>query len=331
MTLPPTHRPQLRRTDHLGWLYLLAVVPLLLHVVENGRFPSSPRRIVSELVMTAFVVVVVNVIVRRSKALADQMAAYVERTEQLQHSNRLATVGQLAAGVAHELGSPLQVIAGRAKMIATGETTGDEAREAGKLILEQSRRMAGIISGLLGFARRQPPQRAMTDLETIARDVHRMLEPIAKKKAVVFELAVTERHEIRVDRQQIQQALTNLVMNALQAVSSGGHVGISVDFHRRLRLPDHSGVGPLPEPARGPIEDVTGLHVVDDGLGIDSKDQLRMFEPFFTTKDVGEGTGLGLAVAHGLVRDNGGWITVESERGHGARFSIYFPCKRGAS
>jgi len=304
---PFPHRPQLRRSDHLGWLYLLAAVPVLLQLVEAGGFPTTPRELVSELVMTAFVVAVVNVIIRRSKALADQMAAHVERTEQLQHSNRLATVGQLAAGVAHELGSPLQVIAGRAKMIATGETVDGEAREAGKLILEQSRRMAGIISGLLGFARRQPPQRATTDLETIARDVHRMLEPIAKKKAVAFELAVSERHAIRVDPQQVQQALTNLVMNALQAVQTGGHVAIAVEFHRRA--------------------DVTSLAVIDDGPGIENKDQGRVFEPFFTTKDVGEGTGLGLAVAHGLVRDNGGWITVESEYGQGAKFSINFPCR----
>jgi signal transduction histidine kinase len=73
-------------------------------------------------------------------------------------------------------------------------------------------------------------------------------------------------------------------------------------------------------------QEVTCLHVTDDGPGIDERDQSRVFEPFFTTKDVGEGTGLGLAVAHGLVRDNGGWITVESELGQGSRFSIYFPC-----
>jgi len=254
------------------------------------------------------------------------MRAHLASNAQLQHSNRLATVGQLAAGVAHELGSPLQVVVGRAKMIATGESIDDEAKEAGKIIHVQAQRMADIISGLLGFARRRSPQRASTNLEAIARDVHRMLVPIAKKKAIVLDLQVPEvplGGAIEVDSQQVQQAVTNLVMNAIQAVSESGHVAIAIG--RRIEhAPDHSGMIRL---ARA--QEVTCLRVTDDGPGIEGRHLSQVFEPFFTTKDVGEGTGLGLAVAHGLVRDNGGWITVESELGRGACFSMYFPCRGG--
>ncbi|MEO8844912.1 MAG: ATP-binding protein [Kofleriaceae bacterium] len=314
------------KTTHLGWLYLLAVVPGILGLIEQGGLPASPRNTIAEIVMTAFVLVVVNVIIHRSKLLAAQMRAHLASNVQLQHSNRLATIGQLAAGVAHELGSPLQVIVGRAKMIATGESLDDEAKEAGKIIHVQAQRMADIISGLLGFARRRSPQRTTANVGAIARDVHRMLVPIAKKKAIVLELDVPPialDGVIKIDTQQVQQALTNLVMNAIQAVPEFGHVAIAIG--RRIEHPpDHSGLIRL-----GSAQDVTCLQVTDDGPGIEPRHLSHVFEPFFTTKDVGEGTGLGLAVAHGLVRDNGGWITVESELGHGACFSMYFPCDGG--
>jgi two-component system NtrC family sensor kinase len=314
------------RTTHLGWLYLLATVPGILGLVEQQGLPSSPRNLVAELVMTGFVLVVVNVIINRSKLLAAQMRDHLTSKLQLQHSNRLATIGQLAAGVAHELGSPLQVVMGRAKMIATGESVHDEAKEAGKIIHLQAQRMAVIISGLLGFARRRPPQRTTANLDAIARDVHRMLVPIAKKKAVILELDVPQNGidgATNVDTQQIQQALTNLVMNAIQAVPEHGRVAIVVG--RRIEHPpDHSGLLRLDH-----AQQVTCIQVRDDGPGIEAHHLGRVFEPFFTTKDVGEGTGLGLAVAHGLVRDNGGWIRVESEPGRGACFSIYFPCDGG--
>ena len=105
---------------------------------------------------------------------------------------------------------------------------------------------------------------------------------------------------------QIQQALTNLVMNAIQSARAEGRVSIEVGLQAREG-------------------DYVFLAVTDDGPGIKEEDRARVFEPFFTTKDVGEGTGLGLAVAEGLVRENGGFITVESEFGHGACFSIFLP------
>jgi len=313
---------------HLRWLYLLAAVPTLTDLVETGRWPTSPREYLTELVMTLFVLLAVTLLVRQSKQLARETDAYIRSKEQLQHANRLATVGQLAAGVAHELGSPLQVVAGRAKMIATGESEQGEARESAQIIGEQATRMTQIIRGLLDFARRRPPQRAATDLKSIAAEVHRMLGPIARRKAVSLDLAGDEAIAVDLDPVQIQQALTNLVMNAIQAVPHGGRVAIALERARVARPPEHSKLQTMPPSDRDGAH--ACLRVTDDGPGIAEADRARVFEPFFTTKDVGEGTGLGLAVAFGIVRENGGWITVESELGHGASFAMFFPCTAAA-
>lgn len=237
----------------------------------------------------------------------------------LQHANRLATVGQLAAGIAHELGSPLQVVAGRAKMVSTGESAGTDARDAGSVILGQAQRMTTIIRGLLDFARRRPPQRALTDLLEVAGETVRVLGPIARKKAVTLALEAEGPLRADVDRLHIQQALTNLVMNAMQAVSAGGHVTVTAG-RQQATPPERAATAPAV---------FATLGVKDDGPGISPEDQARVFDPFFTTKDVGEGSGLGLAVADGLVKENGGWIDVESEAGRGARFSIFLPCHDG--
>lgn len=321
---PPQLQPP--RITHLGWLYLLALGPILSSYAANGRLPESPREYVSDIVMMVIVFAVVNMTIRRSKALGQAMRAQIRVNELLQHANRLATVGQLAAGVAHELGSPLQVVAGRAKMVVLGE----DPPESGRIILEQAQRMTRIIRGLLGFARRQPARRSITDVEAIALEVHRMVAPIAHGRSVALKLDVAGATPVCVDALQIQQALTNLVMNAVQAVPRGGHVGIVVDRIRSSLPPDHSGLW-LSPPAEsaGTKGDCTCLRVVDDGPGIEEDAKSRVFEPFYTTKDVGEGTGLGLAVAHGLVRENGGWITVDSELGHGTCFSICFPSAEG--
>lgn len=306
---PPT-------VTHLVWLYLLASVPTLTEFIDAGHLPRTPREYTTDLIMTVFVLVAVTWIIRLSKRIADEVRSNIASNEQLHHANRLATVGQLAAGIAHELGSPLQVVAGRAKMVATGEAAEGDAKESGQIILEQAQRMTQIIRGLLDFSRRRPAQPSVTDLQGVARDTLAILGSIAKKRAVALEIEVDGPGPVYVDSVQIRQALTNLVVNAIQAVSEGGHVTIFVRNQRVSPPPEHS----------GPEGDYACLGVRDDGPGINEQDRSRVFEPFFTTKDVGEGTGLGLAVTHGLVRENGGWIAVESEIGHGACFSIFLSC-----
>ena len=134
----------------------------------------------------------------------------------LRHANRWATVGQLAAGIAHELGSPLQVVAGRAKLLSTGESADEDARSAGRIILGQAQRMTSIVRGLLDYARRRPALRAVTDLTEVADQTLQVLRPIARKRSITLELEAEGPLFAQVDTLHIQQALTNLVMNALQ-------------------------------------------------------------------------------------------------------------------
>lgn len=244
---------------------------------------------------------------------ADQVR--LEAMEKLRHTERLATLGRLSAGMAHELGTPLNVIAGRATMIARGDCN-DEIRRSASIIGEQTERMTGIMQQLLNFARRSPPRMAPLQLEQLVNTVSELLLPAAHTQGV--ELTRTNRHpEARVaaDAAQLQQVLVNLAMNALHAMIEGGDLVFDI-FE--------------PGPVTPPEEVENGhswvaLAVRDTGTGIDPEHMEQLFDPFFSTKQVGDGTGLGLSIAWGIAREHGGWIGVESEPGDGSCFTLYLP------
>lgn len=252
--------------------------------------------------------------------LANEMNAMCERlvttVEQLRHADRLATVGKLASGVAHELGTPLNVVSARAKMIASGDTTLDESRDYARVIGEATDRMTKIIKQLLVFARRKGLQKEAKDVQALTKETLDLLRPLAKKLSVELEIEPSEAETgVPVDAGQLQQVITNLVMNAVQAISKRGHVNVRW-YEKRLTPPPEVG---------GPEGPHLCLDVKDDGQGIPAENIARVFEPFFTTKDVGEGTGLGLAVSYGIIRDHGGWITVTSELERGTCFTVVLP------
>jgi signal transduction histidine kinase len=232
--------------------------------------------------------------------------------EQLRHADRLKTVGQLASGVAHELGTPLNVVGGRAKLIASGALAGDEVTSSAKIIAEQSDRMTAIIRQLLDFARRRAVRPTTGDLRAIVTRTVDMLAVFARTHRVTITLeAADQPMPLRADHNQLEQALANVLVNGIQAMPRGG--------------PLHVRVGPAETVSeRGrPGASYWSVVVEDRGVGIAADHLARVFEPFFTTKDVGEGTGLGLAVAHGMVAEHGGWIDVTSIHGHGTRFEIF--------
>jgi two-component system NtrC family sensor kinase len=250
------------------------------------------------------------------KHAAEEAAKRLEALEQLRHADRLRTVGQLTAGVAHELGTPLNVVWARASMIARGEAVGDEARGCAMVIEDQSQRMTRIIRSLLEFARPRPPQKALVDLRQIAQNTLDVLGATARKQGVSLELiGESAASPAEVDAGQIQQVLSNLVLNAIQAMSEGGQVTVGVGAERVFPPAD---VG-------GPEAEFLCLFVQDQGPGIAEADLPKIFEPFFTTKEIGEGTGLGLSISRGIIREHGGWIAVTSSTGRGARFTIYLP------
>jgi two-component system, NtrC family, sensor kinase len=248
-------------------------------------------------------------------ALAAETERRLATLEQLRHADKLTTVGKLAAGLAHELGTPLNVVQGQAKMVATGEVEGEEAREGASVIVQQVQHMTRILRDLLDFARRGTPRRAPVPAEALLEQSSSLLHALASRRGVRLEAVPAQGLEVDVDAGHLQQVLTNLVVNAVQATPSGGTVRLSA---QRVRAIPPADVG-------GGEREWVRLDVEDTGSGIPPEVLPRIFEPFFTTKDVGEGTGLGLSVSYGLVRDHGGWLGVESELGRGSRFSVYLP------
>jgi signal transduction histidine kinase len=249
--------------------------------------------------------------------LAAETDARIATLEQLRHTDRLTTVGRLAAGIAHELGTPLNVVAGRAAKIVS---LGGPGAEYGAIIAEQAARMTAIIRQLLDFSRRQGPRLALVNLRGLTARTLDMLGTLAQKQRVDVELHGEEDVAlVRVDQNQIQQALANVVLNGIQAMPAGGRLRLKID--RTHGRPPHA-----PD---GEAGDFLRLTVEDEGEGIAPDVLPHIFEPFFTTKGVGEGTGLGLSVVHGILREHGGWITVESDVGRGSRFSLYLPPAEG--
>jgi len=251
--------------------------------------------------------------------LVAETAARVHTMQQLRHAERLVTVGKLASGIAHELGTPLNVVSGRAKMISQSAVADEGVRNNARIVMEQSERMAQIIRQLLDFARAGKPNKSLVDLKHLAQSTLSLLRPIADKKRVTLRFEAAEPVSgVVADAAQLQQVLTNLIVNAVQASPESSAVEIGLRTARAAAKPDAESAG---EPARG----FACVTIADHGSGMAEDTLERIFEPFFTTKDVGEGTGLGLAVAYGIVQEHGGFITVESKLGEGSRFEVYLP------
>jgi two-component system, NtrC family, sensor kinase len=253
-------------------------------------------------------------------ALAERDAAAEARiaaVERLRHVDRLGTMGTLAAGLAHELGTPLHVIASRAQLTLDNRTANDADRKNARIVVEQASQMTRIVRHLLDFARQRPASTARIGGGAIAGRVVEMLSMLAKKQNVRLTLTIHDGDvDVIADAGLIEQALTNLVVNAIQA--SPAQATVTVDVRRV------ADAAPAPE-IGGPPRDEVWLAVVDHAGGIAEAHREQLFTPFFTTKGVGEGTGLGLAIAWGLVREHDGTIVVDSVVGAGSTFTIRLP------
>jgi len=280
----------------------------------SGPLPDMGRGEFSEL--AAAVNTMCEQLDESQKKVRSETAARIAALEQLRHADRLRTVGGLASGIAHELGTPLNVVSGRAGLIAAGKLSEVEVVESANIIKAQSERMTKIIQQLLDFARRSSPQKTSVDLRQIVNQTLDLMAPLGRKRKTTLYLAGEETPAMaKVDAGQIQQVLTNLIVNAMGAMPQGGKIEMGVR---------HEHASP-PEGHEDCEEEYLRIYVMDEGEGISEDNIQHIFEPFFTTKDVGQGTGLGLSIAYGIIQEHGGWIGVASEKGKGSCFSVYLP------
>jgi signal transduction histidine kinase len=262
--------------------------------LDEGPFLREERSLINALARQ------ISLIIQRREADEDK----IRLQDQLRHADRLATIGQLAAGVAHELNEPLGNILGFAQLVKKCRGLPERAKADIDKIETASLHAREVIKKLMIFARQMPPQKTQVNLNKVVEEGLYFLESRCAKDGIeVWRVLAPNLPEITADPAQLNQVLVNLVVNASQAMPDGGRLTV-----RTLARRNH-----------------VSLVVEDTGIGMSKEVMEQIFIPFFTTKDVGQGTGLGLPVVHGIVTSHGGIIKVKSQVGRGARFEIQLP------
>ena len=239
--------------------------------------------------------------------------------DQLRQSQKMEAIGKLAGGIAHDFNNLLTVIKGYCRLLAE-----DEANEGAlERIEEAADRAASLTRQMLAFSRRQVLQPQVLNLNSVIQDLDKMLAPLIGEHIRMTIQSAGDLGTVRVDASQIEQVIVNLAINARDAMPHGGKLCLetrNVEFSTKQQ--------------EGDVEIPSGryvlLKVTDTGMGMDESTKNRIFEPFFTTKEQGKGTGLGLSTVYGIVKQSDGFISVSSQPGSGASFSIYLPRVEGA-
>lgn len=240
--------------------------------------------------------------------LQTRIAAQLEAERKLIQAEKLAAVGEMAAGIAHELNNPLTTVTGFTELVLEDLADDDENRVDLGLVLREARRARDVVRRLLDFSRRSESERTRVDLNELLNDVLTLTKHLMHTSGVQLEVSLGKKLPwVSVDRNQMKQVFLNLFHNALQAMPTGGQLFVRTAARQR------SG------------RKWVTASIEDTGAGITPEHQERIFEPFFTTKSSQGGTGLGLSVSYGIVSDHGGEIDVESEVGQGTSFTVWLP------
>jgi PAS domain S-box-containing protein len=242
--------------------------------------------------------------------------------EQLRQAQKIEAIGQLTGGIAHDFNNLLGVIIGNLDLLRETRTNDQELSELSGDALEAALRGADLTRRLLAFARRQPLQPQTLDLNELVDGTVRLLRRVLGENIEVRTGFEEDTCRVRVDRNQLEAALTNLATNARDAMPGGGRLTISTG--RRCLDTDYAERQPDVTPGHYAIIEVT-----DTGVGMLEEVRARIFEPFFTTKDTGKGTGLGLSMVFGFLKQSGGHVSVYSEAGLGTTFRLYLPLASG--
>ncbi len=231
----------------------------------------------------------------------------------LRQSEKLATVGQLASGLAHEIGTPLNILLGRTELIKRRLEDRESIQRNLEIIDNQIERITKIIQQLLGFVRKKKPEQKVLDIGAVLETTLDLLDyRIEKQKLGVVKDFEDDLPAVLGDPDLLQQVFLNLILNAIESMPEGGTLRLRTSSARVSR-------GVLPESERRYIE----VRVEDTGAGMAGDVVQHIFKAFYTTKTTG--TGLGLMVTQGIVQDHDGWIDVESEAGKGSVFKVYLP------
>ncbi|MEN8243998.1 MAG: ATP-binding protein [Thermodesulfobacteriota bacterium] len=226
--------------------------------------------------------------------------------EQLAQADKLASIGELSSGVAHEVNNPLGVILGYTQLLLRDEKKATDRYADLKIIEKHARSCKAIVEDLLSFSRKSDTEKEMLDIHKVIDDVLSFVQHHSNIEHIALESEYSPAvHPLLIDEKKVKQVLINLVVNAIHAVGKKGCIMISTDI-------------------RAATGDLV-VKVSDDGHGIEKKYLKKIFDPFFTTKPTGEGTGLGLSVSYGIVKNHGGYIDVESTPGKGTTFTISLP------
>jgi signal transduction histidine kinase/ActR/RegA family two-component response regulator len=255
---------------------------------------------------------------RRLLGTVQDVTEYKHLEEKFRRSQRLEGIARLAGGVAHDFNNLLVVINGYARMILSKLKAEDPIRDPAEEIVNAGNRAVALTRQLLAFSRKQVMRPSVINLDRLLTDLDKMLRRLIREDIDVKQNLTSELWNVKADPDQVEQVIMNLVLNARDAMPKGGVLTIGTS---NVELGNNEVKGFMDlKPGR-----YVSLTVTDTGTGMTAETKRRLFEPFFTTKPAGEGTGLGLSMVYGIVKQHGGDVSFYSELGVGSTFKIYWP------
>jgi signal transduction histidine kinase len=293
------------------WAITLAAISCVFRAIASRSLSSGI--IIWDATSTFGVLTMIGLLVARQYEYVQRERGRLEKAvAQLRHSERLNVLGTLSAGVAHEIGTPLNVITLSAQRLTDPLIARTRAGQLVDMIVAQATKIGAIVQHLLEFGRRAASERAEVDLCELAQRSVELVATAARRYHCQVDVTSQTPARVRANAAELEQVISNLVLNAMQAMPQGGAVHVTTGTE--MRRDD-----------QGCERQFASLAVVDQGTGIAEHDLPHIFDPFYTTKPPGEGTGLGLSVSYGIVTELGGAIEVASQRGQGTTFTVLLP------